>query len=70
MKVAQQAEYLGAAVKLARSAGNIRMIIVFNMDFAVLKKDLGDDPQAGYSIIRPNDSCPACETLRAAMQPG
>lgn len=70
MKVAQQAEYLGAAVKLARSSGNIRMIIVFNMDFAVLKKDLADDPQAGYSIIRPNESCPACDTLRAAMQPG
>ena len=27
----------------------------------------GDDPQAGYAIIRPDGSCPACDTLRAVM---
>jgi hypothetical protein len=39
------------------------MIIVFNVDF----KTFGDDPQAGYAMIRPNGSCPACETLRQVM---
>jgi hypothetical protein len=37
------------------------MMIVFNVDFTLY----GDDPQAGYAIIRPGGSCPACETLRA-----
>jgi len=27
-----------------------------------------DDPQAGYSLVRPNQSCPACSTIAAAMQ--
>ena len=35
-------------------------MIVFNVDF----KEYGADPQAGYAIIRPGGSCPACDTLR------
>ena len=67
MTVAQHADYLGQAVTLARQQGTIRVMIIFNVDFAVLK-NLEDDPQAGYSIIRPDQSCPACQTLAAAMQ--
>ena len=67
MTVAQHADYLGQAVTLARQMGTIRLMIIFNVDFAVLKS-LDDDPQAGYSIIRPDQSCPACQTLAAAMQ--
>jgi hypothetical protein len=26
-----------------------------------------DDPQAGYAMIRPDGSCPACETLGRVM---
>jgi hypothetical protein len=25
------------------------------------------DPMAGYAIIRPDGSCPACETLRGVL---
>ena len=67
MTVAQHADYLGQAVTLARQMGTIRLMIIFNVDFAVLK-GLDDDPQAGYSIVRPDQSCPACQTLAAAMQ--
>ena len=66
MSVAQHADYLGQAVTLARQTGNIRLMIIFNVDFAILKS-MEDDPQAGYSLIRPNQSCPACSTISAAM---
>ncbi|MAX04760.1 MAG: hypothetical protein CL883_05505 [Dehalococcoidia bacterium] len=66
MTVAQHAEYLGQAVSLARQSGNIRLFIVFNVDFAILKT-MEDDPQAGYSLVRPNQSCPACSAISAAM---
>jgi len=67
MSVAQHADYLGQAVTMARQTGNIRMMIIFNVDFAILK-NMEDDPQAGYSLVRPNQSCPACSTIAAAMQ--
>ena len=66
MTVAQHADYLGQAVTLARQQGTIRVMIIFNVDFAVLK-NLEDDPQAGYSIVRPGGNCPACDKLKAAM---
>jgi hypothetical protein len=63
LTVAEHAQYLAEAVRVAVQSGRVRMIIVFNVDF----KTFGDDPQAGYAMIRPNGSCPACETLRSVM---
>ena len=63
LTVAQHAQYLAEAVRVGVQSGRVRMIIVFNVDF----KTFGDDPQAGYAMIRPNGSCPACETLRQVM---
>ena len=62
--VAQQAQWLGRATQLARGSGKIRLMIVWNMDFTTY----GADPQAGYAIVRPGGSCPACSTLGAAMR--
>ena len=62
--VAQHAEWLGRATALSRSSGRVRLMIIWNVDFTVYN----DDPQAGYAIIRPDGSCPACGTLGAAMQ--
>lgn len=62
--VAEQAQWLGRVVQLARGSGRIRLIIVWNMDFTAY----GADPAAGYAIIRPGGSCPACATLGAAMR--
>jgi murein DD-endopeptidase MepM/ murein hydrolase activator NlpD len=59
----QQARYLGEAVALARNNGRVRLMIVFNIDFT----DYGEDPQAGYAIIRPGNVCLACATIAAAM---
>ncbi|MGC9400000.1 MAG: NBR1-Ig-like domain-containing protein [Anaerolineae bacterium] len=68
-RVAQQAQWLAEAVRLSREIGVIRAIIVWNVDATCYGNcgSGGDDPQAGYAIIRPDTSCPACETLHAAM---
>jgi LysM repeat protein len=61
--LAQHAQWLAEAATLARNSGRVRMLIVFNVDLTLYQLD--GDPQAGYAIIRPNGSCPACDTLRA-----
>jgi hypothetical protein len=59
--LAEQAQWLGQAASLSKSGGVVRLMVVFNVDFTVY----GADPQAGYAIIRPGGSCPACDSLRA-----
>lgn len=63
LTVAEHAQYLAQSVQVAVNNGNVRMIIVFNVDFTTW----GDDPQAGYAMIRPNGGCPACQTLGQVM---
>lgn len=63
LTVAEHAQYLAEAVRVGVQSGRVRMIIVFNVDFTTW----GDDPQAGYAMIRPGGGCPACETLRTVM---
>jgi hypothetical protein len=57
--VAEQAQYLAETAAIGLSDGRIRMIIVFNVDFTFW----GDDPQAGFAMIRPDGSCPACAAI-------
>jgi len=57
--VAQQAAWIDQAVGLAASSGRVRMVIVWNINF----RNYGDDPMAGYALIRPDGSCPACLAL-------
>ncbi len=59
----EQAAWLAGAVHRLRSSGFVRMFIVWNVD----AQHWSSDPQAGYAIVRPDGSCPACDTLRAAM---
>ncbi len=59
--LAEHAAWLGQAASLSKNSGQVRMMIVFNVDFTLY----GDDPQGGYAIIRPGGACPACESLRA-----
>jgi hypothetical protein len=61
---AQQAAWLAEAVNLSRSTGIVANIIVWNIDF--VRYDY--DPQDGFAIIRPDGSCPACDSLNAAMR--
>ncbi|MFN2222800.1 MAG: SH3 domain-containing protein [Candidatus Promineifilaceae bacterium] len=61
--VAQQAQWLAEATSLAANSGKVRMLIVWNVDSTTW----GNDPQAGYAIIRKDGSCPACGTLNQVM---
>ncbi len=60
--VQQQAAWLAEAAALASRSGQVRLFIVWNVDFT----HYGADPQAGYAILRPDGSCPACEALARA----
>jgi len=57
--VAQQAAWLDQAVDIARSSGLVRVLIIWNINYS----GYGDDPQAGFAIIRPGGVCPACDAL-------
>lgn len=61
--VSQHAQWLAEAVSIAANSGKVRLIIVFNVDFTTW----GEDPQAGYAMMRKNGSCPACQTLGQVM---
>lgn len=63
--LAEHTQWLGEAASLSRQVGYVRLMIVFNVGFTTWTSD---DPQAGYSIVRPGGSCPACATLAAALQ--
>ena len=58
----QQAAWLAQAAALASQSGQVRLLIVWNIDFT----HYGADPQAGFAIIRPDGSCPACGALAGA----
>lgn len=58
-----QAVWLAEAVTLAKNSRRIRLFIVWNVD----STSYAADPQAGYALIRPNNTCNACVTLGAAM---
>ncbi|MFN8372411.1 MAG: hypothetical protein U0694_05995 [Anaerolineae bacterium] len=60
--VAQQASWLARTAALASQSGRVRLMIIWNIDFT----SYGADPMAGYAIIRPNGSCPACDALAAS----
>jgi hypothetical protein len=64
--LAEHAQWLGEAASLSRQQGKVRLLIIYNVDFT--QYDPTGDPQAGYAIIRPDNNCPACDTLRAAIQ--
>ncbi|NDJ51575.1 MAG: hypothetical protein GYB68_00655 [Chloroflexi bacterium] len=61
--VQEHAQWLGEAVTISRNRGDVRLLIIWNIDFTVWDSD----PQAGYAIFRPDGTCPACATIRAAM---
>jgi len=67
--VAQQAQWLGEVVRLSRQTGMVATVIVWNVGaqcYGICGN--AEDPQAGYNIIRPDGSCPACAALAGAMQ--
>jgi hypothetical protein len=64
--VAEQAAYLAEAASLSAQRGDIRIMIIWNVNFT----RWDSDPMGGYAIIRPNGSCPACDALGSVMGAG
>jgi hypothetical protein len=62
--VEEHAAWLAGAVSSAAQSGNVRMLIVWNVDFPFYTPT---DPMGGYAIIRPGGGCPACDTLGSVM---
>lgn len=65
--VEEQATWLRDAIQIAseQTTLEVELMIIWNVDF----EDFANDPMAGYAMIRPDGSCPACEsisTLRGA----
>jgi len=58
--VAEQAAWLAGAATASAQSGHVRLMIVFNVDFPSFTDN---DPQGGYAMLRPDGSCPACDTL-------
>jgi hypothetical protein len=61
--VANQAQWLSEAAILGSQSGKVRLMIIWNVDFSGGE---GGDPQAAYAIIRPGNTCPACDALHNA----
>ena len=59
-----QAVWLADALQRLCLSGKVGMFIVWNINFT---GELGQDPQAGYAIIRPDEKCPACARLAEAV---
>ncbi|HKZ84832.1 MAG TPA: NBR1-Ig-like domain-containing protein, partial [Anaerolineae bacterium] len=61
--VGQQAAWLAEAAALSARSGKVRLMIIWNADFT----RYDSDPMAGYAMIRPDGSCPACDALRNVL---
>ncbi len=61
----EQSDWLAQAILIASNYKKmpVELVIVWNIDF----EQYEPDPQAGFAIIRPDGTCPACATI-AAMQ--
>ena len=56
--LADQGEWMGEAITMARAAGFVQMLIIFSLDIHHYDQH---DPQAGYAIVRyRTNDCPAC----------
>lgn len=67
------AAWLAEAAKLSKASGKVRLMIVWNVDATTWiaddpSRNIEGDPQAGYAMIRPDGTCPACESLRSVMK--
>jgi hypothetical protein len=61
--LAQQADWLRGAARVLENYGPrpVLLMIVWNVDFT----RYDTDPMAGYAILRPDGTCPACAALAA-----
>jgi hypothetical protein len=60
--VQEQAQWLREAIQIAATRQNpsVELLIIFNVNFT---RFVGNDPQGGFGIIRPDGTCPACDSI-------
>lgn len=65
--VAEQAQWLREAIQIAAQRQNppVELLIIFNVNFT---RFVDNDPQGGFGIIRPDGSCPACDSIATLRQ--
>ncbi|GAB4408572.1 MAG: hypothetical protein Kow00106_01820 [Anaerolineae bacterium] len=61
----QQARWLMDAVGLGMGNPQIRLMILWSLDSSAFAEG---SPEAGYALIRPDGSCPACEALAPLLK--
>lgn len=61
--LAEHAAWLADAAARAAQRGDVRLMIVWNVNFT----RWDSDPMGGYAMIRPDGSCPACDALGTVM---
>ncbi len=57
---ADQAAWLAEAAQLAAADPRVRLMVVWNVDYLTW---VGEEPGAGYAMLRPDGTCPACDAL-------
>lgn len=62
--LAEQSAWLAQAAAYLSQQPDVRIMIVWNVDFT----RWDTDPMGGYAMLRPNGTCPACDTLGAVMK--
>ncbi len=63
--LADHAAFDGEIPTASKQDSLVKLAIIWNVDFTFY--DPAGDPQAGWAIIRPDGSCPACAAMGAAM---
>jgi hypothetical protein len=59
----QHATWLAEAASSAAQSGKVAIMIVWNVNFS----RWDSDPMGGYALLRPDGSCPGCQTLGSVM---
>lgn len=60
--LAEQSAWLAQAAAILSQQGDVRLMIVWNVDFTLY----AGDPQGGYAMVRPGGGCPACAAMAQA----
>jgi hypothetical protein len=63
VSVDQQAAWLAEAAAMSANSGKVRIMIIWNFNFT----RYDSDPMAGYALLRPDGSCPACNALNRIL---
>jgi hypothetical protein len=59
----QHAAWIAEAATAAAQSGKVAIMIVWNVNFS----RWDSDPMGGYALLRPDGSCPGCQTLGSVM---